>query len=217
AVAMGGTFSMNLTFDSKYSVVPIDLANELLHYEGEVSALEMKLKTGADADAAAQLVRDRVGNGFTVKTRYQKNELMYRTNETEKWVTFTVLCFIALIGAFNLIASITMLMIEKQKDMRTLTSMGAEQATIRGVFFAEGMLITVVGALSGIALGLLLCWLQQRFGLLAMQDSVVEFYPVKVLPLDLVLITGTMLLIGFIASRVPLRGLSRRFLVSGQS
>ncbi|MBK7555016.1 MAG: ABC transporter permease [Flavobacteriales bacterium] len=217
AVAMGGTFSMNLTFDSKYSVVPIDLANELLHYEGEVSALEMKVKPGADADAAAQLVRDRVGNGFTVKTRYQKNELMYRTNETEKWVTFTVLCFIALIGAFNLIASITMLMIEKQKDMRTLTSMGAEQATIRGVFFAEGMLITVVGTLSGIALGLLLCWLQQRFGLLAMQDSVVEFYPVKVLPLDLVLITGTMLLIGFIASRVPLRGLSRRFLVSGQS
>ena len=217
SVAMGGAFTINMAFDTKYAVVPIALADSLLHYEGEVSALEMKLEPDVDADVTAQLVRERIGGGFTVKTRYQKNELMYRTNETEKWVTFTVLCFIALIGAFNLIASITMLMIEKQKDMRTLTSMGAAPATIRAVFFLEGMLITIVGTLSGLVLGLLLCWAQERFGLLAMQDSVVEYYPVKVIAMDVVLITGTMLVIGFIASRVPLRGLSRRFLQKAES
>ncbi|MEO8068976.1 MAG: FtsX-like permease family protein [Flavobacteriales bacterium] len=215
SVAMGGSFTINLAFDTKYVVVPLALADQLLHCDGEVSALEMKLGPGADAEAIAQVVRDRIGNKFTVKTRYQKNELMYRTNETEKWVTFTVLCFIALIGAFNLIASITMLMIEKQKDMRTLASMGAAPRIVRAVFFLEGMLITFIGTLSGLVLGLLLCWAQQRFGLLEMQDSVVDAYPVKVLPRDLVLIPVTMLLIGFIASRVPLRGLSKRFLLKG--
>lgn len=215
SVAMGGSFTINLAFDTKYAVVPIPLADKLLHCDGEVSALEMKLAPEADPEETAQLIRERVGDRFTVKTRYQKNELMYRTNETEKWVTFTVLCFIALIGAFNLIASITMLMIEKQKDMRTLASMGTVPGTIRSVFFLEGMLITVIGTLSGLVLGLLLCWAQERFGLLEMQDSVVEAYPVKVLPRDLVLIPVTMLLIGFIASRVPLRGLSRRFLLTG--
>jgi lipoprotein-releasing system permease protein len=216
SVAMGGTFTINIAFDTKYAVVPLDLADSLLHYDGEVSALEMKLREGTDAEDVAASVRERIGPDYTVKTRYQKNELMYRTNETEKWVTFTVLCFIALIGAFNLIASITMLMIEKQKDMRTLTSMGTAPATIRRVFFLEGMLITLMGTASGLVLGLLLCWIQERFGLLAMQDSVVEYYPVKVIAIDVLLIAATMLVIGFIASRVPLRGLSRRFLVSGE-
>lgn len=211
-VAMGGAFTINISFDTKYAVAPIDLADSLLHYGGEVSALEMKLREGADAEEVAASVRTLAGDGFTVKTRYQKNELMYRTNETEKWVTFVVLCFIALIGAFNLIASITMLMIEKRKDMRTLASMGAAPATVRAVFFIEGLLITLVGTLSGLLLGLLVCWLQQHFGLLEMEDSVVEFYPVAVRWSDVALITATMLIIGGIASRVPLRGLSNRFL-----
>ncbi|HRH39443.1 MAG TPA: ABC transporter permease, partial [Flavobacteriales bacterium] len=125
AVAMAGTFSMNLEYDSKYVMVPIDLAASLLHYDSAVSALELQLKPGADMDDAADALRTQLGDRFIVRTRYQKNALMYATNATEKFVAFIVLAFIGLIGAFNVIASLTMMMIEKKEDMRTLMSMGA--------------------------------------------------------------------------------------------
>ena len=137
---------------------------------------------------------------------------MYRTNESEKWFTFVVLLFIGLIGAFNIIATLTMMMIEKKRDMRTLMSMGASPSLVRGVFFNEGLLIVVVGVVTGLLFGLGICLLQQHFGLVALSDSVVKSYPVKVMFTDLVLVTVAVLGIGLLATWVPLRTLSRRFL-----
>jgi lipoprotein-releasing system permease protein len=211
-VPVAGAFTINMEFDTRYVLVPLGLGAELLHYDSAVSALEVSLAPGSDADATARLLRPLLPEGLRVRTRHQKNELMYRTNETEKWFTFAVLVFIGLIGAFNVIASLTMMMIEKERDMRVLVSMGATPRLVRTVFFLEGVLIDLAGIGIGLLLGLGLCWAQQRFGLIALSGSVVESYPVKVLPADLLLIFSAVLVIGLLASWVPLRALSRRYL-----
>ena len=212
SVPVSGAFTINLDFDSKYVLVPLDLGAELLHYDSAVSALELDLAPGTDADKVARELRTSLGDDYLVRTRYQKNELMYRTNATEKWFTFAVLAFIGLIGAFNIIASLTMLMIEKEGDMRTLVAMGAGPGLVRSVFFFEGVLINVAGIGLGLLVGLALCFAQQRFGIIALAGSVVESYPVKVLASDLLLIFCAVLAIGLLASWVPLRALSRRYL-----
>jgi ABC-type lipoprotein release transport system permease subunit len=212
ALPMAGTFSVNNEHDAKYALVPLSVAAELLHYDSVVSALELKLATGARMDRTAQAVRELVGPGFTVRTRHQKNELMYRTNQSEKLVSFLVLLFIGAIGAFNIIASLTMMMIEKRRDMGVLLAMGATPRTVRRIFFHEGSLIVLVGTVIGLSAGLLLCLAQQRFGLVRMEGSVVEHYPVDVRMPDLLVIAVAVVGMGLLASWVPLRALSARFL-----
>jgi ABC-type lipoprotein release transport system permease subunit len=212
AVAMSGSFSMNMEYDSKYAVVPLDLAAELLHYDSAASALELKLKPKADMDRAAREIATTLGPRYTVKTRYQKNALMYQTNATEKLVAFVVLAFIGLIGAFNVIASLTMMMIEKKEDMRTLMSMGATARMVRRIFLQEGLLIVLAGAGIGLALGVGIVLAQQRFALVEMAEAITDSFPVKLVGTDLLLITATVLAIGLLATWVPLRALSRRFL-----
>lgn len=211
-VAMAGAFTINLEFDGKYVIAPLDLTSELLHYGRSVNALEIRTGPGSDVDALAAQVRQRLGTDYEVRTRQQKNALMYRTNATEKWFTFLMLVFIGLIAAFNIIASLTLMMIEKQQDMRTLSGMGATPSFVRRVFFLEGLLIVGVGIAAGLAVGVGVCVLQQQLGLVALQDSVVDSYPVRVLTSDLLLIVGTVLIIGAVAAWVPLRSLSRRYL-----
>ena len=216
-LALSGAFSMNTEFDAKYVLVPLELAADLLQYKQAVSALEVQLQPGTSLDRTASTLRTMLGDHLLVRTRYQKNELMYRTNATEKMVSFVVLAFIGLIGAFNIIASLTMMMIEKQRDMRVLVSMGATPRTVRAIFFQEGMLIVLAGTLIGLVLGLGFCLAQQHFGLVPMHDSVVEFYPVKVLAGDLLMIFLAVLGIGLLASSLPLRSLSKRFLQAANS
>jgi ABC-type lipoprotein release transport system permease subunit len=211
-VVAAGAFTINMEFDSRYLLAPIGLAADLLQYGRQVNALEVQALPGTDLERLATSVRSLAGPNFTVKTRYQKNALMYRTNATEKWFTFLVLAFIGLIGAFNIIASLTLLMIEKRQDMRTLGGLGADDRFVRRVFFLEGLLIVAVGTLAGLLAGLALCALQQWTGLVALQDSVVESYPVQVMGSDLALIFLAVMAIGTLAAWVPLRSLSRRYL-----
>jgi ABC-type lipoprotein release transport system permease subunit len=212
AVAVAGAFTMNLEFDSKYVVVPLELADSLLHYRGAMNAIELQGKPGTKAEALAAEVSSLIGKSFEVKTRAQKNALLYSTNQSEKWFTFAVLGFIGLIGAFNIIASLTMMMIEKRPDMGTLASMGATPSFVRAVFFRLGLLINATGVGIGLLLGLLLCWMQQRFGLITLENSVVNAYPVKVMTGDLLLIVIVVMAIGLLASWIPLRALSKRYL-----
>lgn len=212
SLALSGAYSMNMEFDSKYAVVPLDLAVALLQYDSAVSSLELKLVPGSDLDRSAATIRTMVGDDFLVRTRYQKNALMYQTNASEKFFTFIVLAFIGLIGAFNIIASLTMMMIEKRRDMRTLMSMGARPSTVRNVFLHEGLLIVLVGTFGGLLLGLAICYAQIQFGFVELTGSVVEAYPVKVFASDLLLVFATVIAIGMLAAWVPLRSLSKRFL-----
>ncbi len=211
-MAMGGAFSLNTEYDYRYVLVDLDLAADLLHYDSLVSALEIQLGPEGNMDRTAEALRGMLGEAWTVRTRHQKNALMFRTNQLEKIFVFMVLVFIGLIGAFNIIASLTMMMIEKGRDMRTLVAMGATARTVRRVFFYEGLLIVLIGTAAGMALGLLICWAQEHFGLVTLEGSVVDHYPVKVLPMDLLLIAATVLGIGLLATRIPLRALQRRFL-----
>lgn len=212
-VAVAGAFTINLDFDQQYMLAPIQWAADLLHYGPEVNALEIQAAPGTDPDKLKRAMEKLAGDGFEVKTRHQKNALMYATNANEKWFTFAVLAFIGLIGAFNIIASLTLMMIEKREDMRTLGGMGVTARFVRQVFFLEGLLIVVVGIAAGLLLGLGLCFVQMRFGLIALEGSVVESYPVKVMWGDLLLIIVAVLAIGTLAAGVPLRSLSRRYLV----
>ena len=210
-VAVAGAFTINMEFDQQFAIAPIDLLDSLLHYGGSVNALEIKATANTRLEDLASDVGAIAGPRFNVKSRYEKNAIMYRTNATEKWFTFAVLAFIGLIGAFNIIASLTLMMIEKQRDMRTMTGMGATYTFVRRVFFAEGMLIVAVGTFAGLVLGLLVCGLQQWTGLVGLENSVVESYPVKVMGSDIVMIFCAVLVIGMLATTVSLRGLGQRY------
>src|SRR5690606_35339237 len=133
------------------------------------------------------------------------NELIYKTNKTEKWITFLILLFILIIASFNILGSLTMLIIDKKKDIFILRSMGASKGSIKNIFFKEGMMINMLGALVGGFLGLLVCWLQQTVGLLKLEGGIVPYYPVKVDYVEVVLIFATVLAIGFLTSWYPVQ------------
>ena len=213
-VAVAGAFTINLEFDQQYMLAPLDWAAGLLHYGHEVNALELQARPGTGLDRLRDAVAGLAGERYTVKTRYQKNQLMYTTNANEKWFTFAVLAFIGLIGGFNIIASLTLMMIEKREDMRTLSGMGATTGFIRQVFFLEGLLIVLVGTVAGLLAGLALCYLQITTGLIALEGSVVDSYPVQVMGSDLVMIFLAVMAIGILAAWAPLRSLSRRYLAA---
>lgn len=211
-VAVGGAFTINLEFDERYVIAPLALADSLLHYGGAVNALEVRGRPGVDIQDLAGHVRQVVGDGFITRSRYEKNALMYRTNATEKWFTFAVLAFIGLIGAFNIIASLTLMMIEKEQEMRVFIGMGAPSTTVRRVFLFVGLLIVGIGTLGGTLFGLGVCAVQSATGVIGLDNSVVDSYPVKVIGADILLIVSSVLTIGLFATWVSLRGLGQRYL-----
>jgi len=212
SIFCSGTFSINLEFDMNYFLVPLDFAKELLEYEDHVTGIELDLDDETDVNEFAERVRDELGPTFDVRTRYQKNALMYKTNETEKLFVFVILAFIMLLAAFNVIAALTMLMIEKKKDISTLLSLGADMRMVRRVFTYEGILINLAGAGTGVLLGVLLSLAQQYFGFIRMSGTIVDAYPVKVIWPDLIIVFLAVSAIGFFSTWVPVRILSRRFL-----
>ena len=210
-IASGGVFYISPEYDNKYVVVPLDFARNLLDYKnGEISSLEIKINENANIQAVADRIKAILPNEkFQLKSRYEFNELLYKTNKTEKWVTFLILLFILILASFNILSSLSMLIIEKKKDIYSLKSMGAGNQLIRKIFFFEGLMINFSGALSGMILGILLCWLQQTFGLVKLEGGIVEYYPVVLKPLELILIFFTVLLIGFLSSWYPVWKLTK--------
>lgn len=150
--------------------------------------------------------------GWVIKTRYEQNEVLFKTINSEKWWTFLILAFILVIATFNVIGSLTMLIIEKKKDIQTLMFLGADKNLIQKIFMREGLMITLTGVFSGLALGLILCWIQMTFKLVPFSEGfIVDSYPIKILPVDLLLVFGTVLLIGFFAAWYPVRIFTRKF------
>ncbi len=207
-----GIFSINDELD-QYILMDIANARELLDYTTEVTAIELGIKKGEDAEAFRSELAVALGDTFEIKSREQQNALLYKTMQSEKLWTFIILIFILIIATFNVIGSLTMLVIEKKKDITILYNMGADITLVRRIFLMEGILITCIGAFIGLALGLLLCWLQMEFGLITMSEGfVVNAYPVKVNSFDIVAITLTVLSIGFIAAWYPVRFLTKKHL-----
>lgn len=210
-----GIFAIQQEIDNRYMIVPIDFARNLLDYSTQVSALELKLKPGTDRDRARDEISAIVGSDYVVRTQYQQHEMLYKVMKSEKFAIFLILTFILIIGSFNMIGSLSMLIIDKKNDIATLNSLGFDRKGIQRIFIYEGWIISIGGAILGLLLGLLVCWLQQTYGFLkldSMGTFVVSNYPVKIVWTDLMLALATVVVIGLLASWYPNRLFTKRYL-----
>ena len=213
----GLVFSVNQEkYDASYIITSIDFARDLFQYTDEVSSVSLKLRQGADAYKVQRRIRKTLGDGYKVENRYEQQADTYNVMKIEKLISYIFLTFILMIACFNVIGSLSMLIIDKKDDVVTLRNLGASDKQIVRIFLFEGRMISFVGAFAGIVLGLLLCYLQQRFGLIALGSGafVVDSYPVSVHLTDVVLVFVTVLVVGFLSVWYPVRYLSKRLLKS---
>ena len=216
----GLVFAVNQQkYDASYILTSLSFARELFQYETEVSSIELRLVADADLKKVKNEIRRILGNDFLVLDRYEQQADTYRIMEVEKLISYVFLSFILLIACFNVIGSLSMLIIDKRNDVVTLRNLGADDQLISRVFLFEGYMITFFGALIGVGLGLLLCFIQQEFGLISLGSGssagafVVDAYPVSVYATDVILVLITVLVTGFLSVFFPVRYLTRRLLV----
>lgn len=218
----GNLFSSGLVFavnqekyDGSYILTSLKFARQLFQYTTEISAINLKMKEGTDIDAFKRKLEKHLGERFRVLDRYEQQADTFRIMKIEKFISYLFLTFILMIACFNVIGSLSMLIIDKRDDVVTLRNLGANDRQIVRIFLFEGRLISFIGAVSGIVLGVLLCWLQQTFGLISLGAAgsfIVDVYPVSVHWEDVVLIFFTVLAVGFLSVWYPVRYLSRRLL-----
>lgn len=213
----GCVFAVNQQkYDSQYILVPLQFVRTLLDYTTEASAIELKLKPGADVNVVKAKIEKKLGDGFVVRNRYEQQEDVFKIMEIEKLVSYLFLTFILVIASFNVIGSLSMLILDKKEDVLTLRNLGADDRIISRIFLFEGRMISFCGAVIGIALGLLLCYLQETYGLITLGGSgdsfVIDAYPVSVHFWDVVLVFITVFAIGFLSVWYPVRYLSKRLL-----
>lgn len=211
-----GVFMINQqVYDEGYMIVPLLLARELFHYDKEVSAIELKLTEKADLSSVKKQIKSILGDEFIIRDRFEQQEASFKMMQIEKWMTFLILCFILAIALFNVVGSLSMLMIEKQDDVRTLRNMGASDSLIRRIFLFEGWMISGFGALIGIVIGLVLCLLQQSFGLIKLGQTagafIIDAYPVRVIFTDILIAFITVAAIGFMAAWYPVHYLGKKW------
>jgi lipoprotein-releasing system permease protein len=206
-VVPAGIFSIQQEFDSKYVLVSLPLAQQLIGIENAVSAFEVKLKSGIDAEKQKKSIQAVLGKAYKVQTREELNEVLYRVVKMERWAVFAILSFILVIISFNIVGSLTMLAIEKTKDISILKAMGANPSQISTIFLLEGVFVAMLGAGIGLLLGLLLCFVQINYGIVKLAEGgasfVVDAYPVKVIASDILLTFFTVAGISLLAALVP--------------
>lgn len=208
SVFIAGIFSVQqATYDDAYMLVSLGLARELFDFSPtQVSAVELRLSEGVSPKAAKKDIQQLLGSAYNVHDRYEQQADFFRIVRIEKWMTFLILAFILLIATFNIIGSLSMLIIEKKADTLILRSFGADDTMLRRIFLFEGWLVSLCGASAGLLLGLALCLTQQAFGWLRLGNGyIIEAYPVSVQAGDIILIAITVLLLGFIAAWYPSR------------
>ena len=203
-------------YDAHYILTSLQFAQKLFDREGKVSAIELKLKEGIKADKVKKQLKAELGGRFEVKDRYEQQDDVFRVMRIEKLISYVFLSFILLVACFNIIGSLSMLMIDKRQDIQTLRSLGATDSQICTIFRLEGHIICLAGALLGLILGAALCWIQQKYGLVTMGDSegsfIIETYPVSVYLTDILLILVTVLAVGWLAIWYPVRYLTYKLL-----
>jgi len=213
ATFVGGIFSVQqLQYDDHYILTSLALARELFEYKStEVTAIELKLAANTDFDQTRQQIKQMLGKKYEVKNRYEQQESFFRIMKIEKWITFLILSFILLIASFNIIGSLSMLIIDKKTDIQTLKSLGADNHLIQQIFLFEGWLISIAGALSGILMGTMICLVQEHFGLIKLGAGyVVDAYPVLTDPTDILSVFVTVIVMGFLAALYPVRYINKK-------
>lgn len=212
----GLTFTVNQEkYDGSYILTSIDFARNLFQYDKEVSAVNLRLYPTANEKDVISKIKRILGEDFYVQDRYEQQADTFRIMEIEKLISYIFLTFILMIACFNVIGSLSMLIIDKKSDVQTLRNLGASDNQIVRIFLFEGRMISFIGAVAGVILGLILCLVQQEYGIISLGNSgsfVVDSYPVSVHAWDVVLIFITVLVIGFISVWYPVRYLSKRLL-----
>lgn len=209
-ISPGVVFSVNQAkYDRDYLITSIGFARRIFQMQGMVTSLKLKLKPGVDLDAVKQRMQQVSEGRFRVLDRFEQQADTFRIMQIEKVLAYLFLTFILLVACFNIIGSLSMLIIDKKADVQTLRNLGADNRTIARIFLFEGRMISAIGAIVGILLGLLLCWLQQQFGLVSMGESsgtfVVNAYPVSVHYGDVFIVLVTVLVVGWVAAWYPVR------------
>jgi lipoprotein-releasing system permease protein len=209
-----GIFQVEKEFDSKYVYIPLDLARDLTETDNGVSAIEIKFTPDADPKAVQKKITEIYGTSFSVQNRYEQQEIFYKVMKSERLAIFLILTLIIIIASFNIMGSLTMLIIEKQRDIEILKSLGANNNLIRRIFIFEGWLISIIGTIAGVFLGFFICWLQSRYGLVKLQSDslIMNSYPVVMKLRDFIIVPATVLLIGYCAALYPVRYLTKKFL-----
>lgn len=203
-------------YDKRYIITAIQFTRHLFDRDGELTSLELRLKPGSNFERVKAKVQEMAGTRFVVRDRYEQQEDTFRIMKVEKLMAYIFLTFILVIACFNIIGSLSMLMIDKRNDVVTLRNLGASDRQIIRIFLFEGRMISAIGAVIGIAIGLLLCLLQQQFGLIGLGSTegsfVVDAYPVSVHPWDIVVVFFTVLAVGFISVWYPVHYFAKRLL-----
>lgn len=203
-------------YDREYILTSIAFARNLFDLQGRLTSLELRLKPGSDLDAVKAEMQSIAGEKFRVLDRFEQQEDTFRIMSIEKLMAYIFLTFILVVACFNIVGSLSMLIIDKKDDVATLRNLGASDHQITRVFLFEGRMISAMGAVIGVALGLLLCWLQQEFGLVALGDSegtfIVNAYPVSVHYSDVLIVFLTVIAVGWLSVWYPVRYLSKRLL-----
>jgi lipoprotein-releasing system permease protein len=210
-----GVFAIQQDFDNKYAITNIDFVKQQMGFGAtEYSCAEIKLNDKTDLFTAQVNLSRLLGSSYSVKTKYQENTSLYNTMRLEKWFIYAVLTLILFIAAFNMISALTMLVLEKQKDISVLQSMGADKGMILKIFLSEGLLLAAIGTVSGILLALITCFLQVKFKLIKLQGGsfLIDYFPVKLQISDFLLVTLTAVIIAFFASWFPARKAAKQLI-----
>jgi lipoprotein-releasing system permease protein len=202
-----GFFSVQQDFDIKYVILPLRFVKKLLEYDKQLTGLEIGLAKGADVEKIQEQITKFTGDKFRVKNRFQQQALLYEIMKSEKWAIFLILSFILIVATFNVIGSLSMLILDKKRDIAVLQCLGASQAKVKRIFLAEGLLISLTGALGGLILGAVICFLQQKYGFVKLGSAnstfVVSSYPVHMQALDFIFVFVTVMVIGSLATWYP--------------
>ncbi|MBK6525455.1 MAG: ABC transporter permease [Crocinitomicaceae bacterium] len=193
-------------------MVPISYAEEVLNYENEISAIEMSFDTGIDLESKKRELSEMLGKGFKVKTHFEQNQLIYQTSQLEKWLIILFLGFVFFMVSFTLVSSITMLVLEKKDNLLTVRALGASKKQIANIFFYEGLLINFSGLVIGLVLGYGICFLQQQFGFIMLDEELGEKFPVFFKLNDLLLILSITVVLGTLVAYLPSRFLIKRLI-----
>lgn len=213
-VYTAGIFEIQQEYDTKYVILPLDEVRTLLEYKNNISSAELKLRDGVNIKDAVASLNNSLGKNFKVLDRNKQHEYAYKIMQSEKWAIFMILVFILLIASFNVIGSLTMLIIEKKSDIQILKSLGADNKTIRNIFFLEGLFISASGAILGLVIGISVCLAQIQFGLVKLGTGgsfIIENYPVLMKPEDFVYVFITVMIIGTFAAWYPVRYITKKF------
>ncbi len=213
-ISPAGVFSLNDDFDYKYVFIDLKAAQSLFDCKDEISMIEVNVSDKSKIDEIQKNLKLSLGPNYSIKNRYEANDVLFKTLEIEKLWVFLILAFILVIATFNIIGSLTMLIIEKKKDIKTLYNLGADQQFIKSIFMKEGFLITFVGALSGLFIGLVVCIAQQHFHFIKFDEQyVISYYPIEMELKDFVWILSVVMTIGFLAALYPVRIFTKNDLI----